>query len=382
MICIGICDTLPSHINIADDPAGVLLQITKGNQLGLVIGMDEAGYGPNLGPLVISATVWRVTGDPRHTDFWQSLGSVVSQTPVKTSERIHVADSKEVYSPAKGLQPLEQSIQTIFGLTSQNSNSFRSLCDWLVTSNSVSTSSGVPEQLCRPSANGDFVTSTIDSDSTRCFEPSFLDVEPWFHDVDLLLPTTCQPSDLEESRSRLKTACGSAGIQLVKIASDVVLTERFNSVSNYYSSKGAALSRFTLGLLRSVWDPDSNEPTLIIGDKHGGRSRYDELIDEQLDGQMIFRLQEGRQKSSYRVGESEINFQTRAEEYFPVAVASMVCKYVREQSMRLFNDFWRRLIPDIKPTKGYPVDARRFRNEITDTQKQLGIPDTTLWRER
>ena len=25
-----------------------------------LIGTDEAGYGPNLGPLVISATVWQV----------------------------------------------------------------------------------------------------------------------------------------------------------------------------------------------------------------------------------------------------------------------------------------------------------------------------------
>ena len=27
-----------------------------------LIGTDEAGYGPNLGPLVISATVWQVSG--------------------------------------------------------------------------------------------------------------------------------------------------------------------------------------------------------------------------------------------------------------------------------------------------------------------------------
>ena len=30
----------------------------------LVIGTDEAGYGPNLGPLVIGATAWRVAAGP------------------------------------------------------------------------------------------------------------------------------------------------------------------------------------------------------------------------------------------------------------------------------------------------------------------------------
>ncbi len=352
--------------------------------MGIIIGMDEAGYGPNLGPLVISATVWRVPGDPRQVDFWKSLGSVVSQSATKDSDRIHVADSKEVYSPSRGIQPLERSIQTVFGLTQHDSSSFRNLCDWLMTSDSARTPTGeFPELLRRPLArplqNGPPIK---DAQGDSLPASSFLDVEPWFSQQDLPLPVSNDEAEIDRLSVRLKSACDDAGIQLVRISSDVVLTERFNSVSDFYESKGAALSRFTLGLLRSVWDPDSEEPTLIIGDKHGGRSRYDELIDEQLDGQMIFRLGEGRQKSSYRVGASEIHFQTKAEEHFPVAVASMVCKYLRELSMELFNDFWRQHIPDLKPTKGYPVDAKRFRKDIADARKQLEIPDTTLWRER
>ncbi|MGZ0172391.1 MAG: hypothetical protein ACKVHE_22860 [Planctomycetales bacterium] len=351
--------------------------------MGIVIGMDEAGYGPNLGPLVITATVWRVPDDPRPTDFWTSLEDVVSQTTTRDADRIHVADSKEVYSPSRGLQSLERSIQTIFGLTSHDSSSFRSLCDWLMTTDFVGSPSGeFPELLPRPPARPPRNQRLGNDSSAASLAPSFLEVEPWFQQRDIPLPLSNEQSKIEHLTKRLKSACGDAEIQLVGISSDVVLTERFNSVSDFYKSKGAALSRFTLGLLRSVWDPDSKEPTLIIGDKHGGRSRYDELIDEQLDGNMIFRLQEGRQKSSYRVGTSAINFQTKAEEHFPVAVASMVCKYVRELSMELFNDFWRQHLPDIKPTKGYPVDAKRFRKEITDVQKELGIPNSTLWRER
>ena len=29
--------------------------------MGLLIGTDEAGYGPNLGPLVVAATIWRTS---------------------------------------------------------------------------------------------------------------------------------------------------------------------------------------------------------------------------------------------------------------------------------------------------------------------------------
>jgi hypothetical protein len=28
--------------------------------MGILIGMDEAGYGPNFGPLVVAATAWEV----------------------------------------------------------------------------------------------------------------------------------------------------------------------------------------------------------------------------------------------------------------------------------------------------------------------------------
>src|SRR3954467_12978600 len=31
--------------------------------MGILIGMDEAGYGPHLGPLAIAATAWELRGD-------------------------------------------------------------------------------------------------------------------------------------------------------------------------------------------------------------------------------------------------------------------------------------------------------------------------------
>jgi len=60
----------------------------------------------------------------------------------------------------------------------------------------------------------------------------------------------------------------------------------------------------------------------------------------------------------------------------------MVCKYVRELSMELFNEFWQSHVSDLKPTKGYPQDARRFRADIAQAQSVLGISDQVLWRER
>ena len=50
--------------------------------------------------------------------------------------------------------------------------------------------------------------------------------------------------------------------------------------------------------------------------------------------------------------------------------------------MKVFNRYWQRQVPGIKPTAGYPLDARRFRKEIKVAQRELEIADRVLWRER
>ena len=314
--------------------------------MGLVIGMDEAGYGPNLGPLVITVTAWEVPGAPHEFDFWSRLSTGVAQPGTRNSDpdRILIGDSKQVYSPARGLRDLETSVLTLLDSASIRPGSFRELY----------------QILARP-----------------CFE--IAEFEPWFQ-TDLALPLV--PSVEANFLAKWETACRDSGLILRGIASDVVLTERFNAAVSEYGSKGLALSRMSLALLRELWDPDEDDTVLIVADKHGGRNRYDDLLAEVLDDRFIFRLEEGTQRSRYRIGRAEVCFQTRAESHFPVAVASMLSKYQRELAMDCFNRFWQSHLPDLKPTKGYPTDARRFKNDIAEVQKRLGIPDATLWRNR
>ena len=50
--------------------------------------------------------------------------------------------------------------------------------------------------------------------------------------------------------------------------------------------------------------------------------------------------------------------------------------------MGCFNRFWQTHVPGIRPTAGYPLDAKRFRTGIRAVQQRLGIPDHDLWRNR
>ncbi len=315
--------------------------------MDLLIGMDEAGYGPNLGPLVITVTSWSLPDDPVKCDVWQLLDHAVAQSPSRNNGKLHVADSKEVYRSSNGLANLERSALCILKLAGFEPTSLNELWQMLALS--------LPEDT---------------------------DQEPWYAAIDVPLPVVCERSQIDRDTDALRMCAAQTGISCRQIRSDIVLTRRFNELTAQHDSKGQALSRMSLSLLRSVWDPDDGNQVFVVADKHGGRNRYDHLLAEVLEDRMIFRVCEGRERSDYRVGQTLLRFQTRAESHFPVAVASIISKYVRELAMRAFNEFWQREVSGLQATAGYPVDAKRFRQHIADRQTALSISDDVLWRLR
>lgn len=60
--------------------------------------------------------------------------------------------------------------------------------------------------------------------------------------------------------------------------------------------------------------------------------------------------------------------------HFPVALASMTAKLVRELAMMRFNRYWGDRLAEIKPTAGYRTDARRWLEDA----RRLGAPDDEL----
>ena len=78
----------------------------------------------------------------------------------------------------------------------------------------------------------------------------------------------------------------------------------------------------------------------------------------------------------------EAHFCTGGEAHLPVALASMTAKYLRELAMLAFNAWWCERVPGLRPTAGYPGDARRFKEDIAQKQRRLKIEDAMLWRER
>ena len=124
----------------------------------------------------------------------------------------------------------------------------------------------------------------------------------------------------------------------------------------------------------------------MVCDKHGGRNFYAPLLQHHFPEHSIEPIHELREDSRYEWGQPDsrvaVAFRMNGEQFLPTALASMAAKYLRELSMRAFNEFWCARVPGLQPTAGYPTDARRFKNQIEPLQKSLAIDDHILWRSK
>ncbi|MCA9009594.1 MAG: hypothetical protein KDB01_07605 [Planctomycetaceae bacterium] len=323
----------------------------------ILIGTDEAGYGPNLGPLTISATAWHVPDAVEPQDLWAELQSVVTNAPERGDQRLFVADSKKVFTAGEGLELLEIAV--------------------LAFSRLIGAEGTTIDQLCR---------SISMSSQAVPFSEAY-SAEPWNTLPGLALPVDSSDDHICEWVTTLHSELEQRGIRLVGMRARIMFPFEFNQLVAQADSKGVVLSNGTLELVRDLADAcvqefDAEIPIFVVCDKHGGRNRYDALISQHFDDQFVFRLEESREKSTYRMGKMNFCFRTKAEEFLPVALASMIAKYTREVLMHQFNAFWKQKIPGLRPTQGYPVDAKRFREQIADGIAMLRLPADLYWRLR
>jgi len=315
------------------------------------IGIDEAGYGPNLGPLVMTAVACRVPDDLAEADLWLALGSAVCRKrPVQ--DRILVNDSKEVFSTSRGLGDLEATVLTILSAArSAPVNDIRCLLEY----------------LC-PTAEAELLQ------------------EIWFRG-DTSLPLAAEGDAIAAHVEKLLGACQAQHLQWGPLRTVVVCPSRFNDMVDREDSKAAVLAAALIELMRWHLTQNGGEAVHVVVDKHGGRNRYAGLVQEMASAGMPLIREEGALCSMYDVAGLDhplrLTFRPRADSGdLCVALASMISKYLRELFMAEFNEFWQKEVPGVTPTAGYPVDAGRFFADIGPARLRLGVPDRQLWRQR
>ena len=209
---------------------------------------------------------------------------------------------------------------------------------------------------------------------------------PWYNGCDRTVPVDADPDELDSLAGAVREAFDAAGVGLLTMQTRAVFPNRFNELLEEHGSKGAALSHLTLDLVAELMQPIGDGSITVVCDKHGGRNRYAGLLAEHFPDALMEIYDEGARRSVYRFGPArrrvEIRFERKAETHLPVALASMASKYFRELAMKSLNRFWCERVPGLKPTAGYPQDAKRFKEDIAAVQDELEIKDRILWRNK
>jgi ribonuclease HII len=312
-----------------------------------VIGIDEAGYGPNLGPLVQAAIPLKLpAGD---SAGWDSLCSVVRRTADEADHRLLIDDSKKVYTQL-GLEALEQSVRAALSLLES-------------TVGDLIHKTGIPGVHAE------------------------LENEAWY-EADEMAPVVAQPETILAALTQLADG-KPKGIGFGSPVANIVSASRFNRICDESGTKATVLSRGLIALIPVILAAleDDGEPVAFQCDKHGGRNYYGAMVQAAFPDGWVVAEKESAEESRYRVEllprKVVVVFRPRADgDSVAVALASMLCKYLREVCMRQFNRFWVKQVPGLKPTAGYPVDAPRFYGAIRPAMLRLGISEESVWRKR
>lgn len=371
-----------------------------------IVGIDEAGLGPNFGPLVVAASLWRADERVPLDDLAAAWRPLPGGGP-----RVW-GDSKKLHSGPDGFRKLE-----------------RALLAALAT--------------C---TNGPPGSRLGDLWKVGCIPPPGAECEPWRAAAEEPFPAEGEPARADAAAASL--AEDVEGARLCGVRAKVVFPQEFNEGIERTGNKAACLTQWSLELLRSVLDalPTHPGPSAVrveaVCDRHGGRARYAEPLLEAFPGRQATILDETPTCSRYRLGEVksatssdapnlglgdagnlqsvgklgsapvrrkqatlfetalpaaspvrpqgvagaadglplDVSFHVGGERHLPTALASMLAKYLREREMRAWNAYWTKRLPGVRPTAGYPVDALRFRAEIASLVAEHEW--FALWRNR
>jgi ribonuclease HII len=288
-----------------------------------VAGIDEAGYGPTLGPLAVVA----VRAEAEDVAALHA-GFAAAATGVR--------DSKSLHTPGD-VAPLERvALSALAWLTGE-----------------------------APHSAAACFARLGESDADRAHAPWLAGAE------ELLLPVAAT------SVPRWSVP----GVTGRGVGGSLVHPAAYNRILAGGANK-AELELGVVGGLLSGLGCRGRQATVV--DRLGGRRYYRDFLLGSWPEAMVLIEEETPVSSRYRVcgadGEHHVSFMVDGETASPLtAMASCIAKYARELHMLLFNRWWGRRVPGLKPTAGYPEDARRWLRQV-DGYTQRGWDEVLIRR--
>jgi ribonuclease HII len=321
----------------------------------ILAGIDEAGYGPLLGPLVVGCCAFEIKDVDALAPLpclWKRLRKSLSKSRSRTRRKLHFNDSKQVYNPSLGLHELERSILTL----------------------------AIAMNLC-----ADDTAKLLDAVAPHVLDD--LPQYPWYDGRDARFPIENDGTSLRLCANALRLEMNRSETHCVHLAARIVLERQLNRMIAATRNKSSALFSTAAIHLDQLIRKFGEKNLVIICDRQGARDRYGSLLRTMFEDWSLEIASENDGRSEYRMHREphivRIIFVEKAEsQCLSVAAASMLSKYLRELLMHRFNHFWKTHLPDLHPTAGYYTDGERFLRDIAAKKNELGIRDEELVRCR
>lgn len=306
----------------------------------LVMGVDENGMGPRLGPLIATSLTLETPRYSRSALCARGL-------------RLGLTDSKE--TGGFGRMGFTESVAlALLGYTGD-----------------APVPTSADELLGR-------VFPDIDARLRACCPDSSTAEQCW--GVELSLPAF--GGDPHFGRELIDRLVGRTRLRIVDVRSRVACAGILNAELRAGRNKLEVDLALFEDMIESV-HRQHGEPLLAVCGMIGGIRDYASRFT-RFETERVASLEGRRGQRRYAVeGLGEIRFEIDADaRHLPVALASIVGKYLREVCMRRIGEFYRRGNPGLKLASGYhdPVTTR-FIDATERSRRRLGIAHDCFRRQ-
>jgi len=367
-----------------------------------VLGIDEAGYGPDIGPLVVTSSLFRLSEKYHSEKFWDTLSEIISKKTKEFPEKVIVSDSKDIFK--------NHPKNYLIGETT-------ALCSYCLL---------YPAPLNFQEFLQNIFLDNLDLFQKRCKTFSKYTYRMcWgnnnFFSEDPLNSKNLDPSPfLDNLFPKLKKVIKSSGIDLIDIKSVVLCPHLYNeSITkkgklffNYLQFERLIENALKRILIENISVRDKEETVklekkykkatrnfkkneqknnlnsiYVIADKLGSKKYYINYLKSGLLGDFKIKiLEQNRNISSYELLnnlEIRLSFIKEGDKtHFPIALSSVFSKYIRERFIKNINEFFATKIQDLEPTKGYAYKIEKFIEVTNDVRKKYDIAQNCFLRKR
>jgi len=367
-----------------------------------VLGIDEAGYGPDIGPLVVTSSLFRLSEKYHSEKFWDTLSEIISKKTKEFPEKVIVSDSKDIFK--------NHPKNYLIGETT-------ALCSYCLL---------YPAPLNFQEFLQNIFLDNLDLFQKRCKTFSKYTYRMcWgnnnFFSEDPLNSKNLDPSPfLDNLFPKLKKVIKSSGIDLIDIKSVVLCPHLYNeSITkkgklffNYLQFERLIENALKRILIENISVRDKEETVklekkykkatrnfkkneqknnlnsiYVIADKLGSKKYYINYLKSGLLGDFKIKiLEQNRNISSYELLnnlEIRLSFIKEGDKtHFPIALSSVFSKYIRERFIKNINEFFATKIQDLESTKGYAYKIEKFIEVTNDVRKKYDIAQNCFLRKR